>query len=162
MSFRLSTILFLFCTIHCFAQIAPPEPEEGLASYYHARMHGRMTSSGIKHDKDDFVAAHKTLPFGTFVKVTNLDNGNSVIVTITDRGPRGKNRIIDVSRAAAEELDFINEGIAHVKIEVVPDTPEVREFIFIETLSPKVFVPAEIYLEPSRAYDLRFHNQFAQ
>lgn len=93
----------------------------GLASYYADKFHGRKTASGEIYDKNELTAAHRTFPFGTRVKVTNLSNGNSVIVTITDRGPAKASRIIDVSRAAAEILDMIRDGVVEVEISVVED-----------------------------------------
>lgn len=89
----------------------------GKASYYGNRFHGKKTADGGRFNKMDFTAAHRTLPFGTTVQVTNLRNGKSVIVTINDRGPYHKNRIIDLSKAAARELDLVNSGIAKVRIE---------------------------------------------
>lgn len=115
--------------------------EEGLASYYHNRFHGRKAASGYIHDNDDFVAAHRTLPFGTFVRVTNLKNMKSVIVSIMDRGPRRKSRIIDVSRSAAEVLDFIKAGVTRVRIEVVPGPIDLR---YLDLMRPTIpFLPVE-------------------
>lgn len=94
--------------------------EEGIASYYHAKFHGRKMSSGRVHDKSELVAAHRTLPFGTFVRVTNLANKKSVVVSIEDRGPFRRGWIIDVSQQAAEVLDFVVKGITKVRLEVVP------------------------------------------
>ena len=105
--------------------------EEGLASYYHTRFHGRKTASGLKHSNDDYTAAHRTLPFGTYVRVTNLKNNKSVIVTITDRGPRRKSRIIDVSESVAKALNFIRAGITRVRIEVVPGPIDLRCLDFL-------------------------------
>lgn len=105
--------------------------EEGLASYYHERFHGRRTASGEIHRKDELVAAHRTYPFGTFLRVTNLKNMKSVVVCVTDRGPRKKKRIIDLSEAAAKELDFIKEGITRVRIEEVPGPFDPRYLDFI-------------------------------
>ncbi len=105
--------------------------EEGLASYYHHRLHGRHTASGELHNMYELVAAHRTLPFGTFVRVTNLDNLKSVIVEITDRGPRKRKRIIDVSYSAAKALGFVQKGIAHVRLEVVPGPIDFRYLDFI-------------------------------
>ena len=99
-------LLSIFSFVSARAQM-----EEGLASYYHTRFHGRISASGYIHDNEDYVAAHRTLPFGTFVRVTNLKNMKSVIVSIMDRGPRKKSRIIDVSAIAARELDFVRAGI---------------------------------------------------
>ena len=90
--------------------------EKGLASFTADEQHGKETASGEIYNMRSLVAAHRTLPFGSMVKVTNLENGKSVIVRINDRGPFVKNRIIDVSFQAAKELDFISQGLARVKI----------------------------------------------
>lgn len=91
--------------------------EEGMASYYADSLQGNATASGETYDKDDLTAAHRTLEFGSRVKVTNLDNGKSVIVRINDRGPHSKNRIIDVSGAAATELGLLDSGTAKVSLD---------------------------------------------
>ncbi len=90
-----------------------------MASWYGKRFHGRQTASGDVFDMNALTAAHPSLPFGTRVRVTNLDNGRSVIVKINDRGPFVKRRIIDVSRRAAEKLGFVREGITQVRVEVI-------------------------------------------
>jgi rare lipoprotein A len=92
--------------------------EEGIASFYADSLHGQPTASGDKYDKRDRTAAHRTLPFGTRVKVTNLDNGRSVWVRINDRGPFVDERIIDPSRAAAKKLRFTEKGTARVRLEI--------------------------------------------
>jgi rare lipoprotein A len=89
----------------------------GKASYYANGFHGKKTANGEKFDKKDFTAAHRTLPFGTIVRVTNLNNGKMVFVKINDRGPYIKNRIIDLSRAAAKQLDMVDNGVGKVRIE---------------------------------------------
>lgn len=91
--------------------------EEGIASYYSDILHGRVTASGDIYDKDSLTAAHKDLPLGTKVLVTNLQNQKSIWVTINDRGPYIEERIIDLSKRAADSLDMIRPGIAPVKIE---------------------------------------------
>jgi rare lipoprotein A len=91
--------------------------EEGVASWYGPKFHGRRTANGEIYDMHKLTAAHKTLPFGTRVLVTNLDNGATVVVRINDRGPFVKGRIIDLSKAAAERIDMIGTGTARVKIE---------------------------------------------
>ncbi len=91
----------------------------GFASYYDSRLHGARTANGERYDEKALTAAHRTLPFGTRVQVTNLGNGRSVIVTITDRGPFARGRVIDVSRRAARRLDFLRDGTARVRLEVV-------------------------------------------
>jgi rare lipoprotein A len=93
--------------------------EEGLASWYGGKFHGRLTSSGEVFDTNQMTAAHRTLPFGTIVKVINQDNGKSAIVKINDRGPFVEGRIIDLSRAAADELGMVGEGVARVVLEIV-------------------------------------------
>ena len=92
---------------------------EGEASYYAEEFHGRKTSNGETFDMNQLTAAHQTLPFGTIVKVTNKGNGTSVIVRINDRGPFLKNRIIDLSRAAAEKIGMIGSGTAGVRLEIL-------------------------------------------
>ena len=91
----------------------------GFASYYDSRLHGGRTASGERYDEKALTAAHRTLPFGTKVEVTNLSNGRHVVVTITDRGPFMRGRVIDVSRRAARKLDFLRDGTTRVRIEVV-------------------------------------------
>lgn len=90
---------------------------EGTASYYGKAHHGKRTASGERFNQNALTAAHRTLPFGTRVKVTNLANGRSVIVRINDRGPFGRGRIIDVSRKAAEQLNMLRTGTARVRLE---------------------------------------------
>ena len=98
--------------------------EVGLASFYADKFDGRMTASGETFSQKKMTAAHRTLPFGTVVRVTNLDNNLSVDVTINDRGPFVETRIIDLSRAAAEKLNYISKGTTSVKVEVLslPET----------------------------------------
>jgi rare lipoprotein A len=95
-------------------------PEFGYASYYSARHGGRATASGEIYDPDYLTAAHRTLPFGTRVRVTNLDNGRQVVVTITDRGPFRRGRVIDVSERAARKLGFTAQGVTRVRVDVLP------------------------------------------
>jgi peptidoglycan lytic transglycosylase len=97
--------------------------ETGVASYYGGSLQGRRTASGTAFDNRTLVAAHPSLPFGSIVRVTNLQNNRAVIVQIVDRGPADNVRaggvIIDVSRAAAERLDFIRAGRAKVRLDVL-------------------------------------------
>jgi rare lipoprotein A len=94
--------------------------QEGIASYYGKRFHLRKTANGEIFDMTEMTAAHKNLPFGTMLKVTNLKNGKVVWVRINDRLPQTSKRIIDLSKGAAEELDMVQDGIVKVKLEV-PD-----------------------------------------
>ncbi len=102
--------------------LSPPPAgymETGIASWYGPEFHGRPTSSREIFDQNHLTAAHPSLPFGTLVLVTNLDNGRQVTVRINDRGPFVKGRIIDLSYAAARMLDMIGPGTARVRLEVV-------------------------------------------
>jgi rare lipoprotein A len=101
----------LVATLSAIA-ICPVYAESGLAAFYG----GGQTASGEVSGPAGLTAAHRTLPFGTKVLVTNTRNGKSVVVRITDRGPYGRGRIIDVSRAAARELDMIGSGTATVSV----------------------------------------------
>jgi rare lipoprotein A len=94
--------------------------EEGLASWYGGKFQGRRTASGEVFDTNLFTAAHKTLPFGTLVRVTNLDTGQQTVVRINDRGPFVAGRIIDLSRAAAAAIGMAGSGVARVRVEVLP------------------------------------------
>jgi rare lipoprotein A len=95
----------------------------GLASYYGPGFHGERTASGEVFDQNELVAAHPHLAFGTVVRVTNLENGRSVLVRVIDRGPYGRNRrkgvFIDLSKAAARRLRFIRDGIVPVRVEIL-------------------------------------------
>jgi len=105
----------------------PPPPQErtvrslgtGVASYYGRRFHGRLTANGERFNMNAMTAAHKTLKFGTRVRVTNPRNGRSVTVRINDRGPFIRGRTIDLSRAAAQKIGMIGSGHARVKLEIV-------------------------------------------
>lgn len=90
----------------------------GNGSWYGEKYHGRTTANGERYDMYAMTAAHKTLPFGTIVKVTNLKNNRSVIVRINDRGPFIKGRIIDLSYMAAKKLGYINDGVVKLKLQV--------------------------------------------
>ena len=93
-------------------------PQTGQASWYGAQHQGKQTASGTTYDQAALTAAHPTLPFGSRIKVTNLGNGKSVEVEITDRGPFSGNRIIDLSQAAARALEMLESGTATVRIEL--------------------------------------------
>lgn len=93
--------------------------ETGAASYYASKFHGRTTASGEVYDETALTAAHRTLPFGTRVRVTHLATGKEVVVRINDRGPFIKGRIIDLSRRGARELNMLREGVARVRVEVL-------------------------------------------
>jgi len=116
------TTFFLFSsflatiTLSGFAQKIK---QTGTASYYADKFEGKTTANGEKYHHSRLTAAHRTLPFGTIVKVTNISNGKRVTVKINDRGPFVDNRIIDLSKSAAETLGFVYDGLAQVEIEVI-------------------------------------------
>jgi hypothetical protein len=93
--------------------------QTGFASWYGGNFHGRNAADGNVFNKNQFTAAHKTLPFGTVVQVTNLYNGKKCIVKITDRGPFIQGRIIDLSKIAASEIGMVSSGVSRVKVEVL-------------------------------------------
>lgn len=153
MSFRLIHMLVLVSAF--FGGMDLHAQEEGLASYYHHRFHGRLSASGRVHDKEEMVAAHRTYPFGTFLRVTNLENMKSVIVCVTDRGPHYRRRIIDVSESAAEQLDFIKKGVTRVRIEVVPGPLDLR---YLDLIYPRIPYLETDYLRPEPPYRMRFER----
>ena len=93
--------------------------ESGTASYYGAKHHGKKTASGEPFNQHAMTAAHRRLPFGTRVQVTNLSNDRSVVVRINDRGPHIRGRLIDLSRQAAEQLGMLRSGIARVRVQAL-------------------------------------------
>jgi rare lipoprotein A len=95
--------------------------ETGTASFYGSRHHGKRTASGEPFNQHGLTAAHRTLPFGTRVMVTNLKNDRSVVVRINDRGPHTRGRLIDLSKAAAQQLDMIRSGTARVRVQSLSD-----------------------------------------
>lgn len=111
----------------------------GKASWYGRDFHNKATASGVAYDMYTFTAAHRTLPMGTVVKVTDQDNGKSVMVCVTDRGPYVNGRIIDLSYAAAQKLDLGDRGVGRVKLEVVSDEKglplKANKAYFVEYLS---------------------------
>jgi rare lipoprotein A len=94
----------------------------GLASWYGNQFHGGKTSSGELYDMNSFTAAHRMLPFGTIIKVTNIKNGRNALVKINDRGPHKSSRKLDLSYVAAKKIGMLNDGIVRVRIEVVDDS----------------------------------------
>jgi rare lipoprotein A len=141
-----ATLIFLlfFCTV------AVAQTQTGKASFYADKFEGSPTASGEKYRHHKMTAAHRTLPFGTKVKVTNLANNKSVEVVINDRGPWVDGRIIDLSKAAAEALGFVNQGLAEVTIEVI-DPGDGKQSDPIRTIDNVTVEEKEFYdLEISR------------
>lgn len=113
---RILHLIVLFSTMLFMTSCSRKITEKGKASYYADKFEGRKTASGTIFHQNRLTAAHRTLPFGTKVKVTNIANGRSVKVKITDRGPFSEARIIDLSRKAAKKIGMINTGVASVEV----------------------------------------------
>jgi rare lipoprotein A len=137
--------------------------ETGIASWYGLPYHGRPSASGEIFDMEKLTAAHRALPFETWVEVTNLSNGKQVNVRITDRGPFVRGRIIDLSMAAARELDMVRAGTARVRLKVIQapiETPAVNAAPANALENPSASqgpyaVQAGAFTDPSRAEALR-------
>lgn len=101
---------------------APPRSGEiGLASFYAGEFQGRRTASGARYDMHALTCAHPSAPFGTRLRVTDLESGRSVVVTVNDRGPFAPGRVVDLSLAAARKLGIVRRGLARVRVERSPD-----------------------------------------
>jgi rare lipoprotein A len=126
-------------TAHVNAPLAPAPlgtTETGIASWYGIPYDGRRAASGELYDMEQLTAAHRTLPFQTWVEVTNLSNGKQVEVRINDRGPFAKGRILDLSQAAARDIDMVRAGTARVRLKVIPAPPAEPRAPMMETAAP--------------------------
>jgi rare lipoprotein A len=139
------------CALHRRELLFPAvkKVEVGWASWYGKDFHGRRTASGAVYDMYQLTAAHKTLPLGTTVMVTHLDNGKSVLVTINDRGPFVKGRIIDLSYAAAQALGMVEEGVAKVRVDVVD-----KKFALTPTLEGSFTIQVGAFIDRTNAVRL--------
>jgi len=117
----------------------------GIASWYGDPFHGERTSNGEVYDMHAMTAAHRTLPFQTVVRVHNLDNGKKTQIRVNDRGPFVKGRIIDLSRAAAEEIDMVGPGTARVRLEILR----------IETVIESLAIQVGSFTQGARAHALK-------
>ena len=126
----------------------------GNATYYGDRWHGRRTASGSSYHKDSLTCAHRTLPFGTLLHVRNPKNGKVVVVKVTDRGPYRANTIVDLSKAAAEQIDMIRAGVAQVEVtQVLPattpakaldnETPAIPQFQLYDPMTGRYYTTVE-------------------
>lgn len=154
--FLLRFTIFLFCCFWVattsYAQDTLNGGEVGAACYYSRKLQGRKTSSGQPYNRKKYTCAHKWLPLGTLVRVSNLDNGKSVIVTVNDRGPFTKKYQIDLSEIAAKEIDVIGKN--HNKVSIVPlQTPE--GFITVEKNNEETEnqMPPQNWFEPGLYYN---------
>ena len=144
--------LILLLLVYCPSLLAQGKMIKGNASYYADKFHGRRTASGEIYNKDSMTCAHLKYPFGTVLKVRNPLNDKTVYVRVTDRGPFHKNRVIDLSRAAARELDIIRAGFSMVEItpffpNEVPFLPPEEGPLEIPELE-MMYTPAATFPEP--------------
>lgn len=110
---------FLFIFLTTFTLFSNAFEQDGVSSWYGPNFHGKMTAGGEIFNTEDFTAAHRSLPFNSVIKVTSLDSGHSVFVRVTDRGPFAKDRILDLSNAAAKKLDMLKTGTARIHIDLI-------------------------------------------
>ncbi len=143
--------LSLFFSFLFVANTVLAQDEVGIASYYSDSYQGRRTASGDLYDKNKLTAAHKTHTFGTYLKVTRLDNKQSITVKVNDRGPYIKGRIVDLSRKAAKALDIVQDGHASVKIEVVNGPPSASTAINVEAPDAPVAKAKPVQEKPTVA-----------
>lgn len=113
--------------------------DRGIASWYGPKFHGRRTANGETYDQNDFTAAHRTLPFNTLVRVENISNGKSVVVRINDRGPYVGDRIIDLSKKAAQHIDMVGIGTTEVNLVILdPEVEFVKEEFLLERFTLQI------------------------
>lgn len=122
---KIRAVIVLSALLMAAATLPATAQQKGRASYYAKKFHGHRMSSGKPYDSDSMFCAHRTYPFGTLLKVTNLTNNRSVIVKVMDRGPFSHGRIIDLSHAAAKELDMLRAGVVMVSVTPYKKEPEV-------------------------------------
>jgi rare lipoprotein A len=118
---NLKIFLFIALVLIACKKDFPQTSEIGIASFYNDKFEGKTTASGQIFHQRKLTAAHRTLPFNTRIRVTNLKNKQTIIVIVNDRGPFVKGRILDLSKASAIKLDFINNGLTKVMLEVLSD-----------------------------------------
>lgn len=130
-------------TLFAATGLSAQETTVGNASYYGNKFHGRRMSDGSRYHRDSLTCAHRTLPFGTMLKVRNAKNGNEVVVKVTDRGPFGHGRIIDLSYAAAKQIDMVAAGVARVEVTPISEaagsglgTPATRSLPELKLIDP--------------------------
>ncbi len=127
--------------------------QEGICSFYAEYFHGRLTANGEHFNMHALTAAHLSLPFGTRIRVTNLNNHHSVVVRVNDRGPYWKNRVLDVSKEAARQLGMMESGIARVKIEIVKEIPPILADSLVAKQHPAQLQRQAIFSETSIPQD---------
>lgn len=146
---KFQKIIFILATILSLTTTTALAQNKGKASYYGNKFHGRRTSDGSRYHKDSLTCAHRTLPFGTLLKVRNQKNGREVVVKVTDRGPFGPGRIVDLSMAAAREIGMVQQGVVPVEVTRVGHVNESKLLMALSDAAHETALPQAKYLDPA-------------
>lgn len=146
---KFQKIIFILATILSLSTTTALAQSKGKASYYGNKFHGRRTSDGSRYHKDSLTCAHRTLPFGTLLKVRNQKNGREVVVKVTDRGPFGPGRIVDLSMAAAREIGMVQQGVVPVEVTRVGHVNESKLLLAQSDAAHETALPQAKYLDPA-------------
>ena len=146
---KFQKIIFILATILSLTTTTALAQSKGKASYYGHKFHGRRTSDGSRYHKDSLTCAHRTLPFGTLLKVRNQKNGREVVVKVTDRGPFGPGRIVDLSMAAAREIGMVQQGVVPVEVTRVGHVNDSRLLMAQSDAAHETALPQAKYLDPA-------------
>ena len=146
---KFQKIIFILATILSLTTTTALAQNKGKASYYGNKFHGRRTSDGSRYHKDSLTCAHRTLPFGTLLKVRNLKNGREVVVKVTDRGPFGPGRIVDLSMAAAREIGMVQQGVVPVEVIRVGHVNDSKLLLAQSDAAHETALPQAKYLDPA-------------
>ncbi len=146
---KFQKIIFILATILSLTTTTALAQSKGKASYYGNKFHGRRTSDGSRYHKDSLTCAHRTLPFGTLLKVRNQKNGREVVVKVTDRGPFGPGRIVDLSMAAAREIGMVQQGVVPVEVTRVGHVNDSKLLMAQSDAAHETALPQAKYLDPA-------------
>ena len=146
---KFQKIIFILATILSLTTTTALAQSKGKASYYGNKFHCRRTSDGSRYHKDSLTCAHRTLPFGTLLKVRNQKNGREVVVKVTDRGPFGPGRIVDLSMAAAREIGMVQQGVVPVEVTRVGHVNESKLLMAQSDAAHETALPQAKYLDPA-------------
>lgn len=146
---KFQKIIFILATILSLTTTTALAQSKGKASYYGNKFHGRRTSDGSRYHKDSLTCAHRTLPFGTLLKVRNQKNGREVVVKVTDRGPFGPGRIVDLSMAAAREIGMVQQGVVPVEVTRVGHVNDSNLLMAQSDAAHETALPQAKYLDPA-------------
>ena len=144
---KFQKIIFILATILSLTTTTALAQSKGKASYYGNKFHGRRTSDGSRYHKDSLTCAHRTLPFGTLLKVRNQKNGREV--KVTDRGPFGPGRIVDLSMAAAREIGMVQQGVVPVEVTRVGHVNDSKLLMAQSDAAHETALPQAKYLDPA-------------